>query len=202
MRIGVRPRPQAPAHPAGQAPVADAPPPTIKGIFVNSHVRAIRRLLGDEGLQRIEDAFHGPVWFGATDDVPTDTESRLIEAAVRLLSDGPMAADGLAYEAGRLHYRNFTGTPWGKVLFSIFPRDFAFMMRHAGGIAEKVFSHVTFHVKEFGPRSFCITIDNGGYPLGHFRGLLQEWMDDFGCEGRVLAQEPQPGRQEHLVQWG
>jgi uncharacterized protein (TIGR02265 family) len=175
--------------------------PTIKGIFVMSHVKALRRAAGHDSLAELERRFGGPVQYGITEDVPTADEGRLIEIAVRILSNGAVAEESLAYEAGRLHYRNFTATPWCRLLFSLFPRDFLFMMRHAPGIAEKVFRNVGFEVDEPGPGALRIVMINGGYPLDHFRGLFTEWMTDFGFDGKIVAQQPSPERQEFLLQW-
>lgn len=174
--------------------------PSIKGIFVNSHVRALRKQLGDQGLHRLEEHLGGPVGFGAAEDVPTATESRLIEAAAGLLAPCTPPED-LALEAGRLHFRNFTGTPWARLLFTMFPRDFAFMLRHATGIAERVFQNVRFSIQELEPCIFRVTVTNSGYPLDHFRGLFEEWMEQFGCTGSVVAQQAAPTVQEYLIQW-
>jgi uncharacterized protein (TIGR02265 family) len=183
---------------------ADAGPdttPTIKGIFVNSHIRAVRRQHGDDGVRRLEQLVGRPMDFRNGEDVPVALEVRVIEAAVELLVDHPVEPDELAYEAGRLHFRNFTTTPWAKLLFGIFPRDFRFMILHARPIAERVFKGITFVSEEKGPDCIKLTMGNADYPVDHFRGLFQQWMEDFGLQGRVVGQRVAPQTFEYLMKW-
>ena len=176
-------------------------PPTIKGIFVNSHIRAVEKAHGAIGRARLETLVGQPLDFGASQDVPVSLEVRVIEAAVQLLVDHPVSEEEVAFEAGRLHYRNFKGTPWAKVIFGMFPRDFAFMVRHSPIIAERVFKGVLFEASELGAKTLKLTMDNADYPLDHFKGFFQEWMQDYGLHGSVIGQAASPRRFDYVMTW-
>jgi len=194
-RAASRQQPLAAAAPAGFVP------PTIKGIFVNSHLRAVEKAHGAAGIERLETLVGQPLRFGAGEDVPVSLEVRVIEAAVELLVDHPVAAEDVPVEAGRLHFRNFKGTPWAKVLFGMLPRDFGFMVRHSPVIAERVFKGVSFEVKDLAPGVLKLTMDNADYPLDHFRGFFEAWMADYGLSGTVVAQALSPRTYDYLVTW-
>lgn len=186
------------------APVI-APPylrtPTIKGIFVNSHVQAVRRALGEPGVRELERRAGHPVGYSDFEDVPVRDEVDVIEIANDLLSGGPIASSERAYEGGRLHFRNFKATPLARLMFTIFPRNFRYLMLHAPTIAERVFKGVLFTADDLGPSELRITMENNDYPVDHFRGLFQAWMDDFGLRGRVDGRETFPGRFEYSMRW-
>lgn len=171
--------------------------PTIRGVFCNSHVRVLQDRLGDDGVGRLEGRMGRGLPYGAAEAVPVAEEARLIENALELL-EGPR--DDLEEAAGRFHYENFTATPWAKVLFSLFPRDFRFMMRHAHSIAERVFKGIRFQVTELDPDTIRLEMENSEYPLDHFKGLLAAWMEDFGTQGTVVAQEVAPRHHVYLMQ--
>lgn len=175
--------------------------PTIRGVFVLSHLNAVRRRHGQEGIRRLERVVGRPLRFRAGDEVPVALEVRIIEAAVPLLVDHPVPADEVAVEAGRLHYRNFSRTPWNRVLLGLFPRDFAFMVRHGATIAERVFRGLRVQLAELAPKTFKITMENADYPLDHFKGFFQEWMHAYGAEGSVVAQKGGPRTHQYLLQW-
>lgn len=193
--------PQESAQPQESAPEGTWTPPTIKGIFVNSHIRAVEKRHGPKGLERLETLVGQSLSFSAGQDVPVSLEVRVIEAAVELLVDHPVAADEVAFEAGKLHYRNFKGTPWAKVIFGMFPRDFAFMVRHSPIIAERVFKGVLFEASELGPRTLKLSMDNADYPLDHFKGFFQEWMTDYGLQGNCVGQAVTPRHFDYVMTW-
>jgi len=176
-------------------------PPTIKGIFVNSHIRAVEKAHGAAGRTRLETLVGQPLDFSASQDVPVSLEVRVIEAAVELLVDHPVPEGEVAFEAGRLHYRNFKGTPWAKIIFGMFPRDFAFMVRHSPIIAERVFKGVRFEAMDLGPKTLKLKMDNADYPLDHFKGFFQEWMSDYGLHGSVVGQAVTPRRFDYVMTW-
>jgi uncharacterized protein (TIGR02265 family) len=191
-------------RPASRVALAQAgewTPPTIKGIFVNSHIRAVEKAHGAAGLARLETLVGQPLDFGASQDVPVSLEVRVIEAAVQLLVDHPVPEEEVAFEAGRLHYRNFKGTPWAKVIFGMFPRDFAFMVRHSPVIAERVFKGVRFEAVELGPKTLKLAMDNADYPIDHFKGFFQEWMRDYGLHGSVVGQAITPRHFDYVMAW-
>lgn len=175
--------------------------PTIKGVFVNSHVEAVRRARGDEGVAELSRLFGGPIDFRATSDVLVRDEVRLIEYALDLIEPRGFEGGERAYQAGRLHFRDFSTTPWAKMIFSIFPRNFRYMMLHCGGIAEMVFKGVSFESEPLGPNAVRVAMDNTDYPVEHFQGLFHQWMEDFGLNGTVEYREPRPGRYEYVMRW-
>jgi uncharacterized protein (TIGR02265 family) len=176
-------------------------PPTIKGIFVNSHIQMVRKAMGENGLRDLEDRMGGPLRFRATDDVPIRDEVRLIEHALDLTSGNAFTGKARAFEAGRLHFRNFSTTPWAKVLFTLFPRNFRFMTLHAKTVAERVFSGVRFESEDLGPSMVRVTMHNADYPIEHFRGFFQEWMGFFGYDGIVEAHKLGNRHFQYTMNW-
>lgn len=175
--------------------------PVIKGVFVNSHVQAVRRALGDAGVRALEEEFGAPVSFRATEDVPVRDEVRIIELALDLLRPGDVPPEDRAYEAGRLHFRNFTTTPWAKILFRIFPRNYHYMIMHARVVAERVFKGITIQSEELAPTKVQVQMENADYPIDHFRGLFHEWMRYFDLQGRVTAEQAAPGTYIYTMEW-
>lgn len=177
------------------------PCPTIKGLFVNSHIDAVRRAKGPEGIRALEVAFGAPVAFRDLDDVPVRDEVRIIELANDILTEGDIAPEERAYEGGRLHYKNFSGTPIARMMFGIFPRNYRYLVLHARTIAERVFKGVEFESRDLGPRCIEVVLRNNDYPLDHFRGLFQAWMDDFDHHGRVEAFLEADGAYRYRMSW-
>lgn len=175
--------------------------PVIKGVFVNSHVQAVRRALGDDGVHALEEQYGAPVAFRAAEDVPVREEVRIIEFALDLLRPGDVAPEARAFEAGRLHFRNFTTTPWAKILFRIFPRNYHYMTTHAHVVAERVFKGIEFESEDLGPQKVRLTMRGADYPIDHFRGLFYEWMRYFDLRGDVAAAEAGPGHYVYTMEW-
>ncbi len=178
----------------------DEAKPTIKGMFVNSHIAAVRAKKGADGVAELERRYGKPVVFKNSDDVPIREEVQIIECALDLLADQPIAQEEKAFEAGKLHFRNFTQTPLGKILFSLFQSNFKLMMLHARDIAGHVFQGVRFSTQEIDEKSIKVILENNDYPLDHFRGLFSEWMTFAGLTGTVSAQNID-GRYEYTMQW-
>lgn len=175
--------------------------PTIKGIFVNSHVAMVRRALGEKGVEELARRLGRPVAFRNSDDVPVREEVRLIEHALDLTSPEPVRQGARSFEAGRLHFQNFLTTPWAKLLFTLFPRNLKFMMLHASTVAERVFKGVRFRSEDLGGNSVRLVMENNDYPLEHFQGLFQEWLEHFGLRGIVEAKVTGPLRYEYVLTW-
>ncbi len=175
--------------------------PTIKGIFVNSHIQMVRKTLGESGVHALEERMGVPLRFRSTEDVPVREEVRLIEHALDLTSGRTYTPEERAFEAGVLHFRNFTTTPWAKVLFTLFPRNFRFMMMHARTVAERVFNGVRINSEDLGDNAVRVTMDNADYPMEHFRGLFQEWMTFFGIDGMVEARRAGARQFEYTMRW-
>lgn len=175
--------------------------PVIKGIFVNSHIKTVKRLKGDAGLRELEARYGHPIRFKNSGNVPVREEVRIIEAALQVLSDRPIAPEKLAFEAGRFHFRNFTTTPLAKLIFSVFRKRFKLLMLQSKNIAGHVFEGVKFSSEELGPKAVRVVMENNDYPLAHFQGLFQEWMNYAGHSGVVEARETAPNRFEYTMRW-
>lgn len=175
--------------------------PTIRGVFVNSHVDAVRRSKGEEGIRALEERYGKPVRFGNTERVPVREEIKIIEIAFQILSEIPATAEQLTFEAGRFHFRNFITTPLGKFVFSFFKDSFKSVMLRATAVAEQIFEGVEFSTQDLGPTSVKVTMKNNDYPLGHFKGLFHEWMHQSMGQGRVQASETPDGAFEYVMTW-
>jgi uncharacterized protein (TIGR02265 family) len=179
----------------------DRQKPTIKGIFVNSHIRTVHTVLGDDGVSRLEKLYGHPITFNNGDDVPLREEIAIIEFALDLLSSAPIPKEQRSFEAGRLHFRNFSMTPLGQILFSMFRNQFKLMMLHANNIAGHVFRNVEFSSRELGDKSVEVTMENNDYPLDHFRGLFYEWMIYSGHTGSVSAEKLDNTTYRYTMTW-
>ncbi len=175
--------------------------PMIKGMFVNSHVVAVHEKKGTDGILELEKRFGKSLSFGNNESIPVREEVRLIECTLDVLSDTPVPPQERSFEAGRLHFRNFTTTPLGKILFSVFRNNFKLMMLQAPNIAGHVFIGVRFTATELGTHSVLVVMENNDYPIDHFRGLFAEWMIFSGLTGTVEAKETSPNRYEYTMTW-
>ena len=73
--------------------------PRIKGIFVNSHVKALEAQKGPEAVRELARRYGGPVRFKNSEDVPVREEVKIIELAADILSGAPIPPDRRAFEA-------------------------------------------------------------------------------------------------------
>ncbi len=174
--------------------------PTIKGIFVNSHVKAVRNKLGEEGVKQLEQLFGKPLNFKNSENVLVKDEVKLIECVVRILEPNVEPAD-VPLEAGKLHFRNFSQTPFGRIIFSMFTDKLKLMMMQCQNIAGHVFNGVTFTSQDLGETKVKITMENNDYPLAHFKGLFEEWVKFSGKTGTVSAQKLGNGDYEYVLDW-
>jgi uncharacterized protein (TIGR02265 family) len=174
--------------------------PRIKGIFVNSHVKALEAKKGPGAVRELAKRYGARVRFRNSEDVPVREEIKIIELALDIMSDSPVPSERRAFEAGRLHFRNFSGTPLARIIFSMFRTDFKLMMMQAPNIAGHVFKGVKFASADLGPKAVKVTMDNNDYPMDHFRGLFQEWLEFSGKTGHVTAQETS-GSYAYAMKW-
>ena len=93
--------------------------PTIKGIFVKAHIDSMKQEKGEEGLRLLEEKYGKPLTFDNADNIPLHDEISLLECATEIL-DPSLPKEKVAYEAGRLHFKNFLTTPFAKILFPFF----------------------------------------------------------------------------------
>lgn len=175
-------------------------PPTIKGVFLKSHIKGIQKEKGDEGVRLLAEKYGKPLDFNNSDNVPIRDEVRLLECAVEILNQDPLPKEKISYEAGRLHFRNFLTTPIARILFPFFKGQFKVMMLQAKSIAGHIFEGVDFVSSELGEKSVKICLKNNDYPIEHFQGLLQEWMHYSGLEGTVEAVKTDDAY-EYTMRW-
>lgn len=181
--------------------MGSAQKPTIKGIFVNSHIKAVRDLKGDAGVAELEKKYGKPIAFKNSEDVPVREEVKIIEAALDIVSEKPIPPEERTFEAGRLHFRNFTGTPFGKIIFALYKNSFKLIMLRTQYVAGHVFSGVKFTSYDLGEKQVKIVMENNDYPVDHFRGLFQQWMEFAGLTGKVEAHETASHQYEYLMTW-
>jgi uncharacterized protein (TIGR02265 family) len=174
--------------------------PTIKGIFVKSHIKSMEKKRGPEGVKLLEERFGKSIAFKNSDNVPVSDEIRIIEICLDLTSDTPVPPEKLAFEAGRLHFRNFSTTPLGKML-AVVLHDPDKIFINSGPVAEHVFEGITFSSQANGKDSVVITIRGGHYPLAHFQGLYYEWIISLGYEADVQAKQVDPTTYEYTLHW-
>lgn len=174
--------------------------PTIKGIFVNSHVKAVRDAKGEVGLALLEQKIGHPTNFKNSQDVPVAEEIRLIECALDVLQPN-IPPEQRAFEAGRLHFRNFSTTPLGRVLMSAFPDPKPILLR-SRYVAEHVFRGITFDTQDQGDGTIRIILTGGQYPLDHFRGLFWQWLKQGGYEPTIAARQIGSEQYEYLITFG
>ena len=171
--------------------------PTIKGIFVMSHVAALRHARGDAAIAELEKRLGRPMNYKNFEDVPLSEEIKIIECALDILTGDKVPASERHFEAGRLHFRNFVATPLGKMIFSVFPKDYKRHMLNAQNIAGHVFSGVIFKSEDLGGNKVRIMMERSDYPKEHFQGFFKEWMTYCGYEGMVGAVE----REDNFFQY-
>jgi hypothetical protein len=175
--------------------------PRIKGIFVNSHIKALEAAKGPEGVRELARRYGRPVRFRNSEDIPVREEVRIIELTLDIMSAKPIPPSERAFEAGRLHFRNFSTTPLARIIFAVYKPDFKRLMMQASNIAGHVFKGAVFTSQDLGPKGVRVTIVNNDYPIDHFRGLFQEWMEYSGKSGRVEAEASADGAYAYTMRW-
>lgn len=176
--------------------------PKIKGIFVNSHIKAVLRQKGPQAVEELEKRFGSPLRFKNSDDVPVRDEVRLIELALDILSDPAPPASARSFEAGRLHFRNFITTPFAKIINPLIRFEFHHLIYRLSSVAEYIFRGVKFSTREIRPNCAEVILENNDYPLDHFRGLFHEWLEFSGQKGSVTAAVVPPNKYVYTVEWG
>lgn len=177
------------------------PRPTIKGIFVKSHIRGLERERGGEAVRELERRIGHPVNYKNSDDVPIAEEVRILESIVDIEAGTSLKKEERELEAGRLHFRNFSTTPLWTILNSILGSNPKFLLMQSSRIAGYVFQDVEFASEDMGEESVKITLFNNEYPIRHFQGFFQEWLHAFGLDGKVLATSLSHDRYECLLSW-
>jgi uncharacterized protein (TIGR02265 family) len=176
------------------------PKPTIKGIFVNSHIDMLRASGGEEAVLKLKELVGFPIDYKEDDDVFLGDEEKLIDSLV-IMENPNISGDKLHFESGKLHFTNWTKTPWSKQLFSLLPPDFKYMMLHLNVIIIKVFQNFTFESEELGEKKVKVSANNNYYNVQHWVGLFQAWMDMFGLKGVVTGEKTGEHSCTFIFEW-
>lgn len=179
----------------------EAPRPTIKGIFVKSHIRALERDYGHPAVVDLTNRVGHSLEYKSTDDVPIKDEVRILEHIVDIIAPTPLSPKERELEAGRLHFRNFATTPLWSLTEQIFGSRPKFLLMQSSKIAGYVFQDVEFTSEDLGPTHVKITMFNNDYPLEHFEGFFEEWLRQANCVPHVKAAAHTRGRYEYDISW-
>ena len=178
------------------------PEATIKGMFVNSHVRVLREREGSTAVGELGRRFGGTIHFRPLEDVPVRDEVRIIEIVLDLMGEHGLTGAARAEAAGRLHFTNFSHTSLGTALLGALPhtpKSFLTLISNAPLIARNVFSNTNFDA-EVRRDSVVISVDNCDYPPEHFAGFFGEWMRAWELEeARVRTRAPGEGAYEYWL---
>ncbi len=175
--------------------------PTIKGLFVNSHIRALEAERGHAGLIELQRKVGHAVRYKTTDDVPVADEVRILEHIVEITTPMILSPEERELEAGRLHFRNFSTTVMWTLVNQIFGTNFKFLVMQSSRIASWVFRGIEFSSEDLGGNRIRISIYNNDYPLRHFHGFFEQWLAVAGVSGTVEATEHPEGRYDYIVAW-
>ena len=148
--------------------------PTIRGVFVNSHITKLKEIKGYRALADLEKRYGKSLKFGFLEEVPVREEVIIIELVLDLISDKPIPSSERTFEAGRLHFRNFSGTPLARIMFTLLSKDIKMFMMATPNIGKRVFKNIKFNAIKLGPKTIKIIMDNNDYPLDHFKGFFYE----------------------------
>lgn len=178
-----------------------SPRPTIKGIFVKSHIRGLERERGAEALRELERRMGESLAYKNTDNVPISDEVRILEHIVDMLSTEPLSQKEREIEAGRLHFRNFSTTPLWTLVDTLLGSNPKFILLQSAKIAGYVFQDVEFTAEDLGERQVRITMFNNEYPIEHFAGFFEALLESFGFKPSVSARMRTEARYEYDVSW-
>ena len=164
-----------------------SPRPTIKGIYVLSHIRALTALRGEKILYELLGRYQKPLDFQDDDDVPVADEVAILECIVDIDSPKKLSPEERALLAGRLHFKNFTSTQSWKILGPLLRRNMRTVLMQSRHIANRVFKGVIFMAEGVNSTTVRIKLTNNDYPLEHFQGFFEEWLIYSGFVGAVEA---------------
>lgn len=175
--------------------------PVIKGIFVKSHIHALKKEKGEAGLAELQKKYNKPLNFKNSDNVPVSEEIKIIEFVYEILNGTSEDKSKRAFEAGRLHFKNFVSTPFAKIIFPLFRKKFKIIMLSSKNIASHVFRGVKFYSEEISEKCVKIKMENATYPIEHFAGLFFEWMKYSGVKGEVEENKLSETTYEYILKW-
>jgi uncharacterized protein (TIGR02265 family) len=163
--------------------------PTIKGMFVMSHVDALEAKKGRAGIVKLLARYGKPIRFESLADVPLREEVAIIEHSLDILRDDKVPPEKRAFEAGKLHFENFSHTAVGGMLLPLFRHNVKSFFMGANHIAGYVFRGVRFGSEDTGRFSVRIVMENNDYPLDHFAGFFYGVLEYGGLKGAVTAED-------------
>ena len=175
--------------------------PTIKGVFVNSHIQRLRKERGKSAVKELEERYGKSVKFSDTEDVPVKEEVKILEAIIDILEGPPVSLSKRSFEAGKLHFQNFSTTTFAKILFASIPKTpagFEKLLLNSEYIVNNVFKNTNFESQKSEDGTLTVTMGNNDYPIEHFHGLFSEWLNFWGLkDGKVEAKELEGNRYEY-----
>lgn len=175
--------------------------PTIKGVFVKSHINALKSLRGEQSLLELEKRYGKPLTFKNADNVPVSEEEAIILHSLDILNNDSISGSERDFEAGRLHFKNFTQTPLARIIFPVFKSQFKLMMMNSNSIAGHVFQGIVFESTELGDKKVEVKMENSEYHPDHFRGLFYEWLTYAGFTGEVKVTQLAPKTHVYTISW-
>lgn len=176
------------------------PEPTIRGLFVMSHINALEAERGSDGIVELMTRYGKQIRFSAFENVPVREEVRIIEHVLDIL-DPDVTPDTRAFRAGKLHFKNFSNTELGGLILPLFRSNIRAFLMNANHIAGYVFSGVRFISEERGQGNIRIVMENNDYPLDHFAGFFQAALEYGNLEGTVTAQDMGNQRYSYEIRW-
>src|SRR4051812_10955478 len=93
--------------------------PTIKGVYILSHIRAFERERGEDQLRELGVRYGKSLLIKNGDYLPVAEEVAILELIVEISSPKILSEEECALSAGHLHFKNFTSTPLWAILHPI-----------------------------------------------------------------------------------
>jgi hypothetical protein len=166
-----------------------------------SHVHALEAQKGRDGIVELMTRHGKPIRFGALENVPVREEVAIIEHVLDILSGDTIPAGRRAFEAGKLHFDNFSKTELGNLILPLFRSNIRAFLMNANHIAGYVFSGVRFISEERRKGDICIVMENNDYPLDHFAGFFEAVLAYGHLEGEVTAEDLGHHRYSYCIRW-
>jgi len=174
---------------------------TIKGIFVLSHIRALRKDMGEAGVEELRKRYGKPLNFHEIDNVPVVDENEILGHIVDIQSVKNLSSTERGYEAGRLHLKNFSTTPMWAILSPLIRQNPKWLLMQGKYIAELVYDGVHFTSEDISPTTVQLKMYSEAYPIEHFQGFLFELLAAAGLIGAVECDTGKDGAYVYTITW-
>jgi uncharacterized protein (TIGR02265 family) len=175
--------------------------PTIKGFFVGSHIKAVKKQKGKQGLKELEKEYGKPLTFGRFSNIPVVDEVRLIDCALKIILGLSVPKEDWHRTAGNFHFQNFIRTFYGRAILSVFRKQLKPILMNSRGITRLVFKNMPFSSKNLGQNRIQVTIENNYYPLEHFTGFFEGWLSYANFVGIVRAEDLGSRAHAYTITW-